>query len=48
MYRLSVRIMEHAEALPEATPLRPTDFLHFGSRPAVVSVTDAPTIPGGR
>ncbi len=32
---LPKRIMEHAEALPEATPLCPAALLHLGSRAAV-------------
>ncbi len=35
MRGLSRRIMEHAEALPEATPLRPAALLHLGNRAAV-------------
>jgi len=35
MHGLSRRIMEHAEALPEATPLCPNDLLHLGKRAAV-------------
>lgn len=35
MRSLPSRIMEHAEALPEATPLCPGSLLHLGSRAAV-------------
>ena len=35
MRGLSRRIMEHAEALPEATPLCPAALLHLGNRAAV-------------
>ena len=35
MNSLPSRIMEHAEALPEATPLCPGSLLHLGSRAAV-------------
>ena len=35
MRGLSLRIMEHAEALPEATPLCPAALLHLGNRAAV-------------
>ena len=35
MHSLPSRIMEHAEALPEATPLCPGSLLHLGSRAAV-------------
>ena len=35
MRGLSHRIMEHATALPEATPLRPAALLHLGNRAAV-------------
>ena len=35
MRGLSQRIMEHAEALPEATPLCPAALLHLGNRAAV-------------
>ena len=35
MRGLSRRIMEHAEALPEATPLCPAVLLHLGNREAV-------------
>ena len=35
MRGLSHRIMEHAEALPEATPLCPAALLHLGNRAAV-------------
>ncbi len=35
MSSLSDRIMEHAEALPEATPICPADLLYLGSRSAV-------------
>ncbi len=35
MSSLSNRILQHAETLPEATPLAPADFFHLGSRAAV-------------
>ena len=35
MTSLPERIMEHAEALPEATPICPAALLHLGNRPAV-------------
>ena len=35
MRGLSRRIMEHAESLPEATPLRPADLLQLGKQAAV-------------
>ena len=35
MPALPARIMEHAEALPEATPLCPSALLHLGKRAAV-------------
>ena len=35
MHSLPSRIMEHAEALPEATPLCPGNLLHLGNRAAV-------------
>ena len=35
MRGLSRRIMEHAESLPEATPLCPVAMLHLGKRAAV-------------
>ena len=35
MSSISKQIMEFAEASPEGFPLRPKDFLHLGSRPAV-------------
>ena len=35
MHSLPSRIMEHAEALPEATPLCPGSLLHLGNRAAV-------------
>ena len=35
MPSISEQIMKQAEILPEGTPLRPKDFLHLGSRPAV-------------
>ena len=35
MRSLPSRIMEHAEALPEATPLCPGSLLHLGSRAAI-------------
>jgi len=35
MRGISRRIMEHAEALPEATPLCPAALLHLGNRAAV-------------
>lgn len=35
MKSLPERIMEHAEALPEATPICPTALLHLGKRTAV-------------
>ncbi len=35
MHSLPSRIMKHAEALPEATPLCPGSLLHLGSRAAV-------------
>ena len=35
MWGLPKRIMEHAEALPEATPLCPGTLLHLGNRAAV-------------
>lgn len=35
MLSLPTRIMEHAEALPEATPLCPSALLHLGKRTAV-------------
>ena len=35
MRGLSRRIMEHAEALPEATPLCPAALLHLGNRAAI-------------
>ena len=35
MHSLPSRVMEHAEALPEATPLCPGSLLHIGNRPAV-------------
>ncbi len=35
MRGLPKRIMEHAEALPEATPLCPSALLHLGKRAAV-------------
>jgi len=35
MHGISRRIMEHAEARPEATPLCPAALLHLGSRTAV-------------
>ena len=35
MRGLSRRIMEHATALPEATPLCPAALLHLGNRAAV-------------
>ena len=38
MHSLPSRIMEHAETLPEATPLCPGNLLHLGSRAAVDQV----------
>ena len=35
MWGLPKRIMEYAESLPEATPLRPPGLLHLGKRAAV-------------
>ena len=35
MKSLPERIMEHAEAMPEATPICPAALLHLGQRPAV-------------
>ena len=35
MKSLPERIMEHAEAMPEATPICPADLLHLGKRSAV-------------
>ena len=35
MKTLPERIMEHAEAMPEATPICPAALLHLGQRPAV-------------
>ena len=35
MRSLPSRIMEHAEALPEATPLCPGSLLHLGKRVAI-------------
>ena len=35
MRDLPKRIMEHAESLPEATPICPTGLLHLGNRTAV-------------
>ena len=35
MKSLPERIMEHAEAMPEATPISPTALLHLGQRAAV-------------
>ena len=35
MKSLPERIMEHAEAMPEATPIYPTALLHLGQRAAV-------------
>ena len=35
MRSLPQRIMEHAESLPEATPLCPGALLHLGNRPAI-------------
>lgn len=35
MHSLPSRIMEHAEALPEATPLCPGSLLHLGKRAAI-------------
>jgi len=36
MNSLSERIMEYAEATPEATPIQADDILHLGDRAAVV------------
>ena len=35
MTSISEQIMEHAQTLPEGSPLLPKDFLHLGSRLAV-------------
>ena len=35
MKSLPERIMEHAEAMPEATPICPAALLHLGQRAAV-------------